>query len=368
MKKKKEIKIITKTRIVSLILILLAFLAPLHNIIKLLILIFTLILLSLEKRDLLPKNKKKLLPLYALIYLIVFILLDSICVVTLHKIPVFTLSIVTKDNVRVHNALGYKVWQCNKNNSEELVIEPFYRKGYACDIDDIDNVNINDLITSLNNNFDEYRNTYVKVTGKISKKDGQNYIEMQAYQENEESMNGYVTFSETITLAIMFSENTEALDVYDIYDEITVVGLIKNMESIDGKRTIYMYEAKLTSIINLNTYTITATRSKKCKEDKKLIYETTEDKIYTYCLEDIIVKYNDDNLEYELPSVLSSNKLDINTMIDNHDSKKTNKYNKNILYKYYTYNILVCDKETSKDVIIMSPKLDFDDVKCTIVE
>lgn len=368
MKKKKEIKIITKTRIISLILILLAFLLPINNLFKLLILTFTLILLSVEKRDLLPKKKQKLFPIYTLIYLILFILLDSICVVTLHKIPVFTLSIVTKDNVRVHNALGYKVWQCNKKNSEELVIEPFYRKGYACDIDDIDNVNINDLLTSLNNNFDEYKSTYVKVTGKISRKDGQNYVEMQAYQETEDALNGYVTFSETITLSIMFNQNDSTLDVYDIYDEITVVGLIKNMESIDGKRTIYMYDAKLTSAINLNTYEITATRSKKCKEDKKLIYETNEDKIYTYCLEDIIVKYQDDNLEYELPSVLSSNKLDIETMIEDANSKKSNKDTKDILYKYDTYNILVCDKETSKDVIIMSPKLDFDDVKCTIVE
>ena len=55
-------------------------------------------------------------------------------------------------------------------------------------------------------------------------------------------------------------------------------------------------------------------------------------------------------------------------MIEDANSKKTNKDNKDILYKYDTYNILVCDKETSKDVIIMSPKLDFDDVKCTIVE
>ena len=63
---------------------------------------------------------------------------------------------------------------------------------------------------------------------------------MQAYQETEDALNGYVTFSETITLSIMFDQNDSTLDVYDIYDEATVVGLIKNMESIDGKRTIYM--------------------------------------------------------------------------------------------------------------------------------
>jgi hypothetical protein len=203
MKKKKNAKIVTKSRIVALILTLLAFLLPLHNIIKLLIIITALTLLTLETKSLLPKNKKKLLPLYTLLFLIVFILLDSIVVVTLHKIPVFTLSIVTKDRVRVHNALGYKVWQCNKYE-DELVIEPFYKKGYACDIEDIDNVNINDLITSLNNNFDEYKSTFIKVTGKISKKDGQNYIEMQAYQDNEDSMNGYVTFSEQLHYQFFF--------------------------------------------------------------------------------------------------------------------------------------------------------------------
>ena len=50
MKKKKEVKIITKTRIISLVLILLAFLLPINNLFKLLILTFTLILLTIEKR------------------------------------------------------------------------------------------------------------------------------------------------------------------------------------------------------------------------------------------------------------------------------------------------------------------------------
>ena len=64
-----------------------------------------------------------------------------------------------------------------------------------------------------------------------NKKNGQNYIEMQPYETNSITVNGYVTFADNITLKIVFKDNTQELDYYDVYDEITIVGIIKNIEA-----------------------------------------------------------------------------------------------------------------------------------------
>ena len=357
--------------IIAIVLLIIALLAPLKNIIRLFVAIFSLLTLSLYKFIKLEKNKK-FTPLYTLGYLIFYILLDSICVVTMNKLPIFSTHILNDENVRIYNALGYKVWQCNIEE-KELIIEPFNENGYLCDVEEIENIPINELITSLNNNYDEYRNRYVKTTGKISKKDGANYIEMQAYEENVENINGEVKFTDTITLAIYFPNYTNELDVYDVHDEITVVGKIKNMETVNDKRIIYMYETKLTSKIELDTYTVTATvtpSENKTSKEKQLLQETLENNIYKYGLDNIIVKYND-NLEYELSSVLSSNKLSINAIIEQAEEEITDKKNpdnKSKLYKFKTFNIIVCNPENSKDIFITSPKTEFDDIECTIVE
>lgn len=366
-KKKKSFLIIYI--LIAAIILAIALLAPINNIIRLILSIVALIVLSIRKHKLLDK-KRKYTPLYTLVYLIALILLDSICVVTFSKTPIFAINIIHNNDIKVYNAIGYKVWQCDTNKPNDLIVEPFYKKGYKCSVEEIENVSINELITSLNNNYEEYRNTFVKVTGKISKKDGQNYIEMQSYTESDDNINGYVTFQEAITLAIIFDDYDQKLDVYDIYDEITVIGKIKNMETKEDKRIIYMYESTLASDIELDEYTITASSNKKINGDKQLIYTTKDSNVYTYGIENIIVKFKD-NLEYELPSVLSSKKLEINEIIKDATEiiiDEKNQENKSKLYKFKTYNIVVCDQEKSKDIIITSPKLKLNDIKCTIAE
>lgn len=370
MKKQKKKNILLIYIIIATIILLMALFFPLKNIFRIIFCIISLIILSIRKHKLEPKNKKNI-PFSMLIYLIAFILIDSVCVITFSKTPIFSINIINSNNIRVYNALGYKVWQCDKNKEKDLVIEPFYVKGYLCNTEEIENVMINNLITSLNNNYEEYRNKYVKVTGKISKKNGPKYLEMQSYTENEENLNGYVTFSETITLAIFFEENEDMLDIFDIYDEITIVGKIKNMETKSDKRIIYMHEAKIVSNIELDEYEIKAKTLPKNKfEEKNLIHETKENKIYTTGLNDIRIIFKN-NLEYELSSALSSNKISMDELIKNAKEKEIdskNITNKTIMYKFDTYNIIVCDPEISKDIIITTPKTKIQDIKCEIVE
>ena len=301
--------------------------------------------------------------------IIIFIILllcsfaiDGIVVYTFKKIPVFSYNIISTEKTRVYNSIGMRVWQCDKDNYEDLIIDPFYEKGYMCDAEDITPIDSNSFLNSVVENHSEYHNKYVKITGKISKTSGQNYIEMRPYSTSEITVNGYVEFADNITLKVIFNNAEPSLDNYDIYDEITIVGIVKNLESESGKYVVYMYDSKVVSTIDLNEYTITITSSKKCSQDSKLIYSNDKSNVYTYCIEDAVVSYPDN--KYELPNALSSNKITIEELYSGSEDIETNQDNGNIIYRFEDYSILVCDKTISKDIIIGNKKMSFEDVTC----
>ena len=131
MSKPKKKERLLKYIIISLIILAIALLAPINNIIRLILTIISLIILSIRQHKILGKQKHYL-PIYSLAYLIAIILLDSICVVTLNKTPIYAINIINDNNIRVYNALGYQVWQCDKNTDKDLIVKPFYNKGYLC--------------------------------------------------------------------------------------------------------------------------------------------------------------------------------------------------------------------------------------------
>ena len=144
------------------------------------------------------------------------------------------------------------------------------------------------------------------------------------------------------------------------------------MDATNDSRTIYMTESELVSNLKLDEYTVEVDSipTKNIKGDKNLIHQTKDKDIYTYGISNFVVTF--DSVEYELPAVLSSNKLDINTLISkatNTITNLTNPNDKTTLYELEEYyNIIVCDPQTSRDIIITSPKIGLDDITCTIVE
>ena len=191
------------------------------------------------------KNFKKNIILFILI-LIASIFIDSIFSATFVRIPIFTYNITTMGKTRVYNSIGYRIWQCDINNSN-MKVDTFYTKGYLCDAKNIEQIDSNSFLNSVIENYGDYHNSYVKIRGKISKKNSQNSIEMQPYEKNNLTINGYVNFADNITLKILFKNNITELDLYDVYDEITVIGIVKNLEHLDEKFTIYLSESELVS-------------------------------------------------------------------------------------------------------------------------
>lgn len=294
--------------------------------------------------------------------LVIYIAIDGIISVTFKRIPILSYNIVSTEKTRVYNSVGVRVWQCDKDDYKNIVVDPFYSKGYVCDADDIDPIPSNSFLNSIVENYDEYKNTYVKVVGKISRKNGQNGIEMQPYNTTDITINGYVEFASNITLRILFNKSEPKLDDYDVYDEITVVGIIKNMEQYKGKYVVYMSDTKISSSKNLNEYTITAVPSNTCSLSD-IIYAGDRNTVYSYCLEDITVSFKNDN-QYDLATALSSNKLAIEDLYKTLTPTEESDTDETVIYRFKDYSILVCDSNKSNKVVIGNKKLQFNNINC----
>lgn len=306
--------------------------------------------------------------IYALIIFIgIFassIVLDGIIAITLKKIPLFAYNITTSGATRVYNGIGIRVWQCDKENFHDLIIDPFYNKGYICETDSIPAIDVNSFLNSVIENYDDYKNSYIKIKGKISKKTGQNYLEMQPYETNSVTINGYVTFANNITLRILFNEAASILDNYDVYDEITIVGRIKNLENENNNYIIYMYDSKVASNIDLNEYTISVTEEKTCSDEPNIIYSNETMNVYTYCIDDMVITYPNDN-KYELSVALSSNKITMDELFKNSLTSQKSEITNDTLYKFNEYSIIACDKTQSKDIFIGSKNMNFNNITCS---
>lgn len=297
----------------------------------------------------------------ALVLLFVSIVVDGILVKVFKRIPAFTYNVVSNEKVNIYYSPGLRVWQCTKNDYKNLIVDEFYNKGYVCDTDDISTIDSNSFLNSVVENYDDYRNQFVKIKGKISKKNSQTSIEMRPYIETETKVNGYVEFSNNIVLKIFFEKNESVLDYYDVYDDITIVGLIKNLDNDNGSYTIYMDNARVLSVASLDDFEITATVESNCKSEKNLLLEHNNKKIYNYCLSEIFVSYG--SYTSELTDSLSSGKIDISAIYKGYRNYSTDE-NNNTLYDMGSYKVLVCNEETSSDIIIGKSNMKTTDVQC----
>ena len=152
--------------IIGLILLISAYALNKYNLLRTILLIIGLILLVVQ--SVLERNHKFIFAiLFTLIYLGFAITIDYIVVKTFHKTPVLTINIMTTDNVKIYNSLGYRVWQCD-TSKEEYIVDPLNKLGYFCSTDNMNTININVISKELVNNYKKYQNTFIKLDGKVS--------------------------------------------------------------------------------------------------------------------------------------------------------------------------------------------------------
>lgn len=362
-KKNKSKKVDKNYLIIGIIICLIAYLIKKFSVFRLILILLGSLLISISIFKPNKKSQKniKLFPICFIVIIILCMLIDSIVVVTFSKVPIFTYNITNSNNARVYNAIGYRVWQCDKTSYDNLKVDPFYNKGYSCDANDIEEIDSNSFLNSVIENYNDYKNNYVKIKGKISKKNAQNYIEMQPYENNVITLNGYVTFADNITLRIIFNNTETKLDQYDVYDEIVVIGIVKNMEKEQDKYVVYMYDSKIVSKTQYDKFEISPTKEVECTE-QSILYSNETNDIYSYCLESIVVSYDEN--KYELTSALSSNKIKINDLFNEPLLTEQDEF-ENKLYKFDDYAVIECNPKTSKDIILGTENMTFENVVCS---
>ncbi len=308
------------------------------------------------------RENRKINVLLIVLFIICSIFIDSIVSSTLVRIPIFAYNITTSGNTRVYKAIGYRIWQCDKNSTKNMKVDKFYTKGYSCDASDIETIDSNSFLNSVIENYDDYKDTYVKIKGKISKKNSRNSIEMQPYEQSNITLNGYVTFADNITLKILFYKDFDELDLYDIYDEIIVVGVVKTLEHNDDKFVIYLTESIMISASNFDKYEMIVNEQATCENGtKNILYSSDEYDLYAYCLEDVFVNYGEN--KYELSSALSSGKISIDELFAG-PIESSNLEDGSELYKFEKYSVLKCNKEKSKDIVIAPKTVDASLITC----
>ena len=327
--------------ILSLILIIVPFFLNFYSIYKLISVSLGITLLDVC----LATNEKKK-NIFLLFYLPIILLIftysiDYIKTYTLKLSPIFIFENKINENVSIYNSLLYRVYKCN----DKFYFDNNYNKSFVCDTNLIEEMSVNKLLNEPKESYKDYNNTFIKVTGKISKISGTSSIEMQAYTEVEGQLNGYVKFNETSKLII----NLNGIDVtkYKIYDYITVVGLL---DSYDKKsNTLTLIDTKLEEKDLYNEYEVHVIESIKCEKELK----EYSDNYYLYCLENIYLDYKID--KYELSYALKDKKITFEELLLNSEVEEKDKYK---IYKLEKFNIVACSED--KNIIVnKNEKLDY---------
>jgi len=326
--------------IISLILIIVPFFINIYSIYKLISMCLGITLLDVS----FAVGKKR--NIFLLIYLPILLLIltysiDYLLTYTFKFSPIYVFENKINKDVSIYNSMFYRIYKCN----DELYFDNNYESNFMCDTSLIEEIDINKLLNEPQNSYKEYKNNFIKVTGKISKISGTSSIEMQEYTLVDGMLNGYVKFNETSKLVI----NLNGIDVskYKIYDYMTVVGLLNSYDK--DNNTLTLSDTKLEERDLYNEYDIHVIESTKCSDDIKEYI----DNYYLDCLENIYLDYKID--KYELSYALKDKKITIEEFLQTTKLEEIENYK---VYKHDKFNILSCSEE--KNIIInKNKKLDY---------
>lgn len=326
--------------IFSIILIIVPFFINVYSIYRLISVCLGITLLDISLITV-KKTRIFLLIYLPILLLIITYSIDYMKTYILDLRPIFVIKNKINNNVTIYNSLFYRIYKCE----EDEYFDNNYEKNFMCKTDLIEKIDINVLLNDPKISFKEHKNDFIKVVGKISKISGTSSIEMQAYTEVEDKLNGYVKFNETSKLII----NLDGLDIsnYKIYDYITLVGLL---DSYDKKTdTLSLTDIKIEENNLYSEYDIHVIESSNCTKELKEYVNN----YYLYCLENIYLDYKVD--KYELSYALKDKKITMDELLKDTSVEEIDNIK---VYKNEKFNILSCNK--NKNIIInKNEKIDY---------
>ena len=339
--------------LIGVLLLAVALLMSKFNLIRAILCILSIIVLAYANQ-LERHNKKLFIPLFVIIFTFFVIALDYLVVASFKKSPIFSYNIVTTKYGTVYNAIGYRVWSC-KNN--DFKVDPLYKLGYYCEKESMTSENINNVLSTIVENFDNYKDSYVKIIGRVSKILDDKSFYMQMFRED----NNIIKFDETTKLYVEF--NYKNNDVAGLANNsiITVVGKIDRKEG----NNIYMIDSTFTrEAISSGDVLFGAETNIYCEYDKQLWFQTSDNIFYKSCIEDVNLKIND-NI-YNLQNAILNNLITLSEIEDEALGYQTQSKDNSRMYNFKDFKMLVCDPNVSKDIIVGRSEMDFSDGYCNV--
>lgn len=338
--------------IIGLILYVVPFLINTYSLIRLLAISIGIILLVLS---IVLEEKRKLF----LVVLTPFLLiigsygLDSILFIKFNRIPIFSYEMKSSEKVSTYNSFFYRAFDCDG----KLILDKGYNKSYACGENDLEIIEINTLLADPVESYKKYDNKFIKVKGKVSLISGIDTIELKAYENLEETVNGNVKFKEGAKLKIETDTN---LSDYRIYDEIYVIGLVEYITKEEDNIVIVLSDTMLLSNDAYKSYTIEVINN----ETKELKDFVKDKNYYLYGIDNIFVKYANESI-YELSYAITDSRITIDNLLKDEEVKEIKDEEENIIARIYEldkFKIYVCEKVDK--TYFTNKKLKFNEELC----
>lgn len=340
-------------KMIGLILLISPFFFNRYSLIRLGVLLFGILILSLGIFLFKKTNILKII-LYPLLLLLLFYGMDYACVFFLDRMPIFAYQNVMETNFSTFDSLIYRIYDCNG----EKTLDSLYKLGYVCEYT-LEEKDINAFLSSGANNYQKYRSKFVTIKGKVSEVFGNDYLSLQAYEQNSNNLVGQLTFNKNATLKIVNNQGDLKLyNNYEIYDNVLVTGRIVKKENNE----IIMYDAKIQIVNNFDDFVVNTIEDKTCKNKLKKLTMVGEYTFYSNCFDDIFIKYDEDTI-YDVILALETKKLTFDKWVKE-SSKEENETKE--LYKFADYNLLKCKE--SNTIIIGNKNMKLNSKVCETIE
>ena len=299
------------------------------------------------------QNKKIFVPLFVIIFSLFVIALDYLCVTTFKRTPILAYSIVTNGSGTVYNAIGYRVWTCK---DKTFKVDPLYKLGYYCEKETLKSENINNVLTNVVNDFNRYKDSYVKIIGKIKKVVNDNMFYMESYREE----NSVISFDSTYRLYVEFNYSNKNLSTLEENSIVTVVG---KLDRIDGNY-VYMIDSSFNKEVSSSgSVVFGAVENIYCEYDKELWFQTNDYIFYKSCIDDVNITIG--NNQYNLQNAIKNNLITLNEIKEESLGFQQQTMDNSTIFNYKDFKILICDESKSKDIIVGRNSMDFSDGYCS---
>ncbi len=306
-------------------------------------------------------NKNKLVTFMSFIGVIILtVALDFVLVSSTDIMPLYSIKYSVGNNVDVYERFNNRVWDCNSNK----VIDNEINESFMCSNIELEGNDSNVIVHDLIKSFDDFEYHYLRIDGKVNRISSNTQIDLRTYVEVDETLNGYVEFSEDLIYRFNFNDENSLLDKYYAYDYISIIGQLESVSYIDNQTILNFVNSKIIESDLYDNYELVVTSKEVCEDDENntLLISDDEKDIYNYCLDSVVVRYNEE-IVYDLSYLLQLDKIKIEEVLDK--NMELEYVNDNVLYDFDDFRIIKCVGEEKSSYIIGSNSLTLEDMVCT---